>query len=188
MSTSTLYRLSALAALLSGFCITVGKLLIVLPNPLAGEVFDFFAPLFGLSAILGIYLWQRERSGRFGGVAFIVVFTGLALIVSLDYAGAFILPHLTEDTVTELLDSPAGLVYGLSAIIFLVGEILFGISVIRAGVFSKIAAWLFMIGFVPMTLLGVFPVIIVAVGSVMAGVGIIWWGLSLWSLARNGAD
>ena len=124
MSTSTLYLLSALAALLSGICITVGKLLIVLPNPLAGEVFDFFAPLFGLYAILGIYLWQRERSGTFGGVAFIVVFFGLALIVSLDYAGAFILPHLTDNTVNQLLEGPAGLVYGISALIFLVGEIL----------------------------------------------------------------
>jgi len=65
-----------------------------------------------------------------------------------------------------------------------VGEILFGVSVIRAGVFSKIAACLFMIGFVPMTLLGVFPDIIVAIGSVMAGVGIIWWSKSLWSLAK----
>ncbi|MCJ7558900.1 MAG: hypothetical protein MUP90_18575 [Gammaproteobacteria bacterium] len=185
MSTSTLYRLSAVAALLSGTCITVGKLLIVLPNPLTGEVFDFFAPLFGLYAVLGIYLWQRERSGTFGGVAFIVVFFGLALIVSLDYAGAFILPHLTDDTVNQLMDSPPALVYGISALFFLAGEILFGVSVIRSGVISKIAAWLFMIGFVPMTLLGVFPDIIVAIGSVMAGVGIIWWGLSLWAFASN---
>lgn len=54
----------------------------------------------------------------------LIVFFDLALIVSLDYAGAFTLPHLTDNTVNQLLEGPAGLVYGISALIFLVGEIL----------------------------------------------------------------
>jgi len=188
MSTSTLFRLSALAALVSGLCIIVGKVLAWLPDPQAGEVFDFISPLFGLFAILGIYLWQRERSGVFGAVAFSVVFIGLALVMSLDYFGAFIRLRLPEDTMAQLMDGPAGLIAGISALIFLVGEILFGISVLRAGVFSRIAAWLFMVGFVPMTLFELLPNTVVWGGSVLAGVGIIWWGLSLWSFASSSAE
>jgi hypothetical protein len=188
MSKSTLFRLSALAALVSGVCIIVGKLLALLPDPQAGEVFDFFSPLFGLYAILGIYLWQREQSGTFGGVAFVVVSFGLALVLCLDFFGAFIRLQLAEDTTAQLMDGPAGLVAAISGLTFLVGEILFAISVMRAGVFSKIAAWLFMIGMVPVPLVDVFPFSIVAVGSVLAGIGIMWWGLSLWSFASKGTD
>jgi hypothetical protein len=188
MSTSTLYRLSALAALVSGVCIIVGKVLALLPDPQAGEVFDVISPLFGLFAILGIYLWQREQSGTFGGVAFILVFIGLALITSMDYFGAFIRLRLPEDTVAQLMDGPSGPVFGISGLIFLVGEILFGVSVLRAGVFSKIAAWLFMIGFVPMTLFELLPDTIVWAGSVLAGAGIIWWGLALWSFASDSTE
>jgi len=188
MSIKTLYRLSALAALASGGCIIVGKLLALLPDPQAGEVFDFFSPMFGLYAILGIYLWQRERSGTFGGLAFVVASFGLILVVCLDFFGAFIRLQLTTDTRAQLMDGPAGLVAAISGLIFLVGEILFAISVIRAGVFSRIAAWLFMIGFVPVPLVDVFPFSIVAVGSVLAGIGILWWGLSLWSFAASDAD
>jgi hypothetical protein len=44
MSIKTLYRLSALAGILSGACIIIGKLLIPLPDPQPGEVFDFLSP------------------------------------------------------------------------------------------------------------------------------------------------
>lgn len=117
-----------------------------------------------------------------------MVFFGLALVLCLDFFGAFMRLQLAEDTLAQLMDGPAGLVALISGLTFLVGEILFAISVIRAGVFSKIAAWLFMIGFVPVPLVELFPFSVVAVGSVLAGIGIFWWGLSLWSLASNSAD
>jgi hypothetical protein len=44
MSKKTLYRLSALAGVLSGLCIIIGKLLIPLPNRQIGEIVDFFSP------------------------------------------------------------------------------------------------------------------------------------------------
>jgi hypothetical protein len=181
MSRANLYRLSALAAIASGICIIIGKLLTLLPDPQAGEVFDFFSPLFGLFAILGIYFWQRVQSGRFGAVAFIVVFTGLVLVTALDYFGAFIRLEIPPDVMTQIMEGSTGMVAAFSGLIFLVGEILFGISAIRAGVFPKAAVWLFMIGFIPVPLVEVFPFSIVAAGSVIAGVGIMWWGLSLWS-------
>ena len=187
MSRSSLYRLSAVAALLSGGCIIVSKLLAFLPDPQAGEVFDFFSPLFGLFAFLGIYPWQREQSGRFGGVAFIVAFVGLALVLCLDFFGAFIRLQLPEDTMAQLMNGSAGIVAALSGLVFLVGEILFAISVMRAGVFPRLAAWLFLIGFIPVPLVGMFPFGIVAAGSVLAGIGIAWWVLSLWKLAAKGA-
>jgi len=96
MSKKALYRLSALAGLLSGLCIILGKLLIPLPNRQIGEIIDFFSPFFALLFAVGLYLHQRRESGIFGGIAFVVLFMGLATVVSLDYFGAFILPYLPE--------------------------------------------------------------------------------------------
>ena len=71
---------------------------------------------------------------------------------------------------------------------FLIGEILFGISVIRAGVFSRVAAALFIVGMIPVPLVGVFPDIVVAIGSIIAGLGLIWWGVSLYRLAGRESE
>lgn len=185
MSTTTLYRLSAAAGVLSGVCIIIGKLLIPLPDPLPGEIFDFLSPLFGLFITMGLYLRQRKESGVFGGVAFIVFFIGLTSVVSLDYFGAFMRLELPEGAVDQLMEGPTSPVFVSSLFIFLIGEILLGISVIRAGVFSRIAAVLFMVGMIPVALhlSGIFPEIVVVIGSIMAGIGLIWWGISLYRLA-----
>ena len=188
MSTKTLYRLSALAGVLSGLCIIIGKLVIPLPNRQIGEVIDFFSPLFALLFAVGLYLHQRRESGLFGVVAFIVLFMGLATIVSLDYFGAFVGLYLPEGMVDQILEGPTGAVAATSGLTFLLGEILFGISVIRAGLFSKIASILFMVGMFFVPLGSVFPESMVIIGSIIAGVGLIWWSAELYKLAGNVSD
>jgi hypothetical protein len=185
MSTKTLYRLSALAGVLSGLCIIIGKLVIPLPNRQIGEIIDFFSPYLALLFAVGLYLRQRRQSGIFGGIAFIVLFMGLATVVSLDYFGAFIAPYLPDGMVDQIYESPTGVVAAISGILFLIGEILFGISVIRASVFSKIASVLFMVGMFFVPLGEVFPESAVVFGSIIAGVGLIWWGFELFQLASN---
>jgi hypothetical protein len=190
MSTPTLYRLSALAGFLSGVCIILGKLLIPLPNPQPGEIFDLLSAFFGLFVSTGLYLRQRKESGVFGGVAFIVFFTGLAAVVSLDYFGAFMRLELPPGTTEQLMEGRSGPVFAASGLIFLIGEVLYGISVIRAGVFSKVAAVFFMVGMIPVALhlSGIFPEIVVEISSVVAGIGLIWWSVSLYRLADGEAD
>ena len=188
MSKSTLYRLSALAGILSGAAIILGKLLIPLPNRQIGEIFDFFSPFFSLLFLVGLYLGHRKESGTFGGIAFIVLFFGLTTVVSLDYIGAFIVPYLPNGMVDQLLEGPTGVVYIISGLTFLIGEILFGISVIRAGQYSKLAAILFLVGMFTIPLGSVFPEIVVVIGSIIAGVGLIWWGVELYKLAGRFAD
>ncbi|MGD8996493.1 MAG: hypothetical protein PVH80_00155 [Anaerolineae bacterium] len=190
MSTTTLYRLSALAGFLSGLTIIIGKLLIPLPDPRPGETFDFLSPLFALLLTVGLYLRQRRESGVFGGLAFFVLFIGLSLIVSLAYFGAFMFHELPEQVVDRMMDGPSGPVFIGSILIFVIGELLFGISVIRAGMFSRIAAVLFMITMVPtvLHLAGIFPESVVVISSILAGVALIWWSVELYGLASRQAD
>jgi len=188
MSTKTLYRLSALAGTLSGLCIIIGKLLIPLPNRQIGEIVDFFSPLLALFLAVGLYLRQRKESGIFGGIAFIVLFLGLATVVSLDYIGAFVAPYLPEGMIDQILEGPTGAVAATSGLTFILGEILFGISVIRAKIFSRIASILFMVGMFFVPLGSVFPENLIIIGSILAGVGLIWWSTELYKLAGNISD
>ena len=181
MSMRSLYRLAALAGLLSGTCIILGKLLIPLSNPQPGEVFDFLSPFFALYFAVGLYLGQRKESGILGLVSFVLMVAGLAAVLSLDYFGAFMRLQLPDGLTEQLMEGPSAPVFIASLLVFLVGELLFGISVIRAGVFSKVAAVLFMVGLFPVALhpSGVFAEPVVVVSSVIAGVGLIWWGYEL---------
>lgn len=181
MSDWSLFRLAAMSGFVSGVCIIVGKALMLLPGEQAGEIADFMSPLFGLGAIVGAYLYQRSHAGVFGAVAFVVVFLGLALVTSLDFFGAFIRLELTEELRDELLEGTPGLAMAVSALIFLAGVVMFGISLLRSGVYPRPAGWLFMVGFVFVPLAEVVGETVVAVGSVLAGISVLWLSSVLWA-------
>lgn len=185
MPASTLYRLGALAGLLSGFFMILGRILARLPNTQPGEIIDWLSPFFALFFAIALYLGQRRESGVLGGIAFIVLFSGLVTVVCLDYYGAFIRIDLPEAIITQIEEGSSAAVFVASLLTFLIGEILFGISVIRAGVYSKIAAVLFMAGLIPIALhpSGIFPESVVDLAAAAAGIGLIWWSIELYRLA-----
>jgi hypothetical protein len=190
MSTRTLYRLSAFAGVLTAAGIILGKLTIPLPNRQIGEIFDLLGALFGLFFAMGVYFRHRKESGIFGGISFIVFFIGLAAVLCLDYFGAFMALELPAGMVEDLLEGRNGWAFAISGLTFLVGEILFGISIIRAGVFSKVPAILFMLGMIPVALhlTGIFPEFVVNISSIIAGIGLIWWSVELYRLAGIQAE
>jgi hypothetical protein len=188
MSTSNLFRLSALAALVSGVCIIVGNVLDLLLITQVGPIIGLFSPVFGLFALTGVYLWQREQAGVFGSIGYIGAFFGLALVVGIEYADTLIFPHIEENVLGGLMTGPVGMIFVITALIYLAGIILFGISVIIARVFSWIAALIVMIGFALTLLFAFLPETLVHIGGIVAGVGIFWFGVSLWSFSAKRAS
>jgi hypothetical protein len=192
MSDWSLFRLAALSGFVSAVSIIVGKALMLLPGEQAGEIADFLSPLFGLGAIVGVYLFQRSQAGVYGAVAFVVVFIGLALVTSLDFFGAFVRLELTEELREELLEGTPGLAMAFSAMIFLAGVVMFGISLWRAGVYPRPAGWLFVVGFAFVPLVEVVGETVVAIGSILAGISVLWLSAVLWSgssrARRSGFD
>jgi hypothetical protein len=181
MSEWSLFRLAAVSGVVSAVSIIVGKALMLLPGEQAGEIADFLSPLFGLGAIVGVYLFQRSQAGVYGAVAFVVVFVGLAMVTSLDFFGAFIRLELSEELRDELLEGTPGLAMAVSALIFLTGVVMFGISLLRSGVYPRPAGWLFIIGFVFVPLVEVVGETAVALGSILAGISVLWLSSVLWS-------
>jgi hypothetical protein len=185
MTEQSLFRLAAVSGFVSAAAIIVGKVLMLLPGPQPGEIADFVSPLFGLGAIVGVYLWQRNEAGTFGAVAFVVVFIGLGLVTSLDFFGAFIRLELSEQLRDDLLEGSPGIAMAVSGIIFLAGVIMFGVSLIRSGVYPVRAGWFFMVGFVFVPLVEVVGETVVVVASVVAGVGVFWLSWVVWSEAGD---
>ena len=185
MSVTTLYRLGAVAGFLSGACMILGRVLARMPNTQPGEIVDWFSPTYALFFAIFLYLGQRRESGVFGGIAFIVLFAGLIVVVCLDFYGAFMRIYLPADMIAMIEEGPSAPVFVVGLLTFLIGEIIFGISVIRAGVYSKIAAIMFMVGLIPIAFhpTGIFPEGIVDIGAAAAGVGLIWWSVELYRLA-----
>jgi hypothetical protein len=180
MNNNNLYKLGALSCILSGGTIIIGKILGRIHFILAGEIFDFLSPLFGLFALTAIYLWKRNETAILGRIAYIILFTGIAMVLCLDFFGAFILPYLPEGMIEYLLEGPTGTVWAVSGIVFLSGIILFGITSMMAGIFPLAASLLFTIGFIPIPFGEIIPQGIVHAGSIMAGTGLIWWGIFLY--------
>jgi|GEM_PF-1744781 hypothetical protein len=184
MATGTLYSLSAIAGVIAGVCIILGALFstLVKSSSPVGAFFNFLGALIGLFGITGIYLWQSSQAGVFGLIAYVLLFIGLALIACVDYSGTLISASLSMEDMARLDQGTALQIKSISGLIFLVGEILFSISVILAGVFSSIAAILFLIGFLATPLRQSYP-IVTFIGLTLSGIGIIWWCVSLWSMA-----
>jgi hypothetical protein len=180
MNNNVLYKLGALSSVLSGGTIIIGKILARTSFVQTGEFFDFLSPLFGLFAVTAIYLWMRNKTALLGRIAYIVLFSGISMVLCLDYFGAFILPYLPEGTVDHLLEGTTGTVWAISGIIFLAGVLLFGLPCIRSGIFPVVASFLFTIGFIPIPFGEIIPWFIVYSGSVMGGTGLIWWGILLY--------
>jgi hypothetical protein len=163
----------------------LGRVLARLPNTQPGEIVDWFSPTFALFFAIFLYLGQRRESGVFGGIAFIVLFAGLVVVVCLDFYGAFMRIYLPTDMIAMIEEGPSAPVFVAGLLTFLIGEIIFGVSVIRAGVYSKIAAIMFMVGLIPIAFhpTGIFSEWIVDIGAAAAGFGLIWWSVELYGLA-----
>jgi hypothetical protein len=179
VSDSRLYGWAAVAGFVSAGAIILGKVLMLLENKAPGEISDFFSPLFGLLAIVAVYLWQRDEAGLSGAIGFVVVFVGLALVTSLDFFGAFIRLELPEAMRDELLEGNPGIALGVSAVVFLTGVIWFGISLIRSGVYPRPAGWMFIVGFVLIPLGDAVPTWVVVAGSIIAGLSVAWLSFEL---------
>ena len=105
MFPTNLYRLSAWAAILSGLLIISKKLVVELLLPLnpATNAVGSFGLLLGLFTLTGVYLYQREASGRLGLIGYLVNWFGLAFVSGVDYTKLYILPYLSKSELQALL-------------------------------------------------------------------------------------
>ncbi|GAA3446631.1 hypothetical protein [Planomonospora venezuelensis] len=144
----------------------------------------------GLGAVLGtpaltaFYLHQSAAAGRFGAVAYAVNLIGLGLFAGVSFALNLVIFYLDGPVATALLAGPTRIAVFGGIGVFVVGTVLFGVSMLRARVFPRPAAWAYMVSLVLLTALAPLPdtpltsAVHVAVCAVL-----VWLSASVWSAA-----
>jgi len=155
--------------------------------------------IFGLFGVTGMYIRQVKESGWLGLVGYLLFSVWLMLTIALTFAEACILPLLATHAPqlaegflalssggASQIDLGALAVAGgpVSAVLYLLGGLLFGIAMLRAGVLSRGAAGLLAFGAVASLAAAVLPHDLARIAAVPMGLGLAWVGYSLWFRTR----
>lgn len=194
---NTLIKWSGLAAILSGILYILTQvthpaetLVDVTTNSwLLAHSFSLSFSATGLFGITGIYLKQAKKVGLLGLIAYLMFFLGLVLLGHFIFIEIFILPALVTEApayATEFLAVVNGksnlatlnTLFGINALLYLGGGLLFGLSMLRAGVHPRWAALLFTFGAIA-SLSGAFDERLGRFSTIFLSLGLIGLGFNM---------
>jgi hypothetical protein len=166
----------------SGIAVALGGLLTILVNAGLTPLLDADAPytetavssvflwrqsLSALAAVLlligsvGLFLRQAGVSGRFGAIAFALAFLGSALLLGNEWCQIFFVRGLAlrfPDTLRELESVKGPNLFDtgamLALIVFSLGWIIFSVSMLLSGAYSRRGPIMVMAGFIAIPVLG----------------------------------
>jgi hypothetical protein len=137
-----LYRFGAAGGLLGGLAIGIPGVIESFTGKTTPTSFVLgLSPFLALPLLVALHLRQAPVSGRFGSVGYAVNLVGLGLFGAAAYTLDIALIHFDRPVVAHLLRGPTGVALIGSALVFAVGSVLFGLSMVRAGVHPRLAAW-----------------------------------------------
>ena len=203
MSSKTMMRWSGLACIVGGFCLAGFVLVHPWDQLLGAEIartarwqiahtLHFVGALFALLGLLGIFARQREQLGPLGIVGFIFSFIGNAMFLGTGMITAFIWPMLALDA--PAIVEPGGPIFGwphslvafaLTAVTLSIGYVLFGIAMLRVGIFPRWSILMLVtgaiLGMLPPHPMGALPWWGLVFGGVLYGAALVWLGSILWT-------
>lgn len=206
-NTSDLIGMAGLSALLAGACyVLVG--VFHPPNVSSSvtttrwEVVHILACamcFFGLLGMVGLYARQEKKIGRVGLAGFLIFSLWLVLIMGFSFVEAAVLPRLaTSDP--RFVDGWFGMLTGsastvhlgglstlwtLTAPLYMVGGLLFGVATFRARILPRWAGALLAAGTVLAPVAGLLPNASQPKTAVPVGLALAWLGYALWSERRT---
>ena len=154
-----------------------------------------------LIGISGMYLRQAEQTGRLGLIGFVLFGSCFLLIAASQFVEAFVLPSLADQAprfVDDFLAIPTGgvIVGDVWALVtvnlvagatYVLGGLLFGVAIFRAGILARWAALLLAAGTALALLLPLLPYALDRVTGVPVGIALAGLGFSLWREQRTAA-
>jgi hypothetical protein len=206
MNTRDLIRWAGVAAIVAGICYVVVGLFHP-PNVVSSVTTTEWAivhavagamSFFGLLGMTGIYARQVQESGRLGLAGYLLFSLWLVLIMGFTFTEVLVLPLLATAAPTfvagwmGMLNGSAGTmnlgalstVWPLTAPVYMLGGLLFGIATIRAGILSRWAAGLLAAGTVLAPVAALLPLELQPKMAVPVGLALAWLGYALWSERR----
>ncbi len=174
----------------AGILLALGHIFNLGGNPAYGTVLGtslvFIAHVILVFALVAIYSAQSERSGPLGSWGMVLSVLGTTLasaVVFVEIAGAS-----GVDVEPVLGTGAPAIIDLLGSLGFFIGLILFGVAVMRAGVFARWAGLLLIVGdivFAVGSFAGSAAPVVFVIGGVITGAGFAWLGLSLLSGQRR---
>lgn len=139
---------------------------------------------------IGLYIVHASRAGGLGVAGFVVIIIGSSLISWIFSSDVTFVPVIAAEApkLFQQIFSGGHIAVGIvSVLTWVLGNVLFGSSVIRAKVFPKWAGVLLIIGpvVIPIAYLSHLSIHVVAAGAFIASAGQIWLGLELFHILRS---
>ena len=147
-----------------------------------------------LAGITGMYLRQVRQMGILGLVGYLLFSAGYLVILAIAFLSAYVLPSLADTAPRYVQDlllvaeggkavGDIGLMKGAfaaSGIGYMVGGLIFGIALFRAGVLARWAAALLAVATIGTAALAVLPDSFNRPMAIPEGIALIALGVSLW--------
>jgi hypothetical protein len=135
---------------------------------------------FASPLLVALHVRQADAAGRLGAVAYAVNLVGLGLFGGAAFALNLTLVHLESDVLKQLLAGPTRLALLGSAVVFVVGSVLFGVAMLRARVFPRVPAAAYAVALPAFALLAPLPDTPLTSGlHVVVGLTLVWLSLAL---------
>jgi hypothetical protein len=201
ITNANLIRLAGLSAVVAGLCyVLVG--IFHPPNALSSVTSTRWAAVhvlacamsfFGVLGLAGLYARQAVKSGWLGLVGFVMLSLWFVLIMGFSFVEAFVLPHLATVT-PSFVEGWMGMFNGdpskidlgvlptmwtLSAPLYILGGLLFGIATFRARILPRGAAVLLALGTALAPVAGLLPLDSQPKIAIPAGLALAWLGYAL---------
>jgi hypothetical protein len=206
MSTRNLIRWAGVAAIVAGiFYVVVG--LFHPPNVVASVTTTPWAIVhvvatamgfFGLLGLTGLYARQVKETGWLGLAGYLLLSLWLVIVAGFTFAEVFILPVMAT-AAPQFVESWMGMLNGsaspmdlgampmvwtLTAPLYMLGGLLFGIATIRAGILPRWAAGLLALGTMLAPVAALLPLALQPKMAVPVGLALIGLGYALWAERR----
>ncbi len=139
---------------------------------------------------IGAYIVQASKAGGLGVVAIVVAILGTSLASWIFSSDVTYVPVIAAEDpgLFKRIFSTGHLVTGVVSVLFWVlGNVLFGASIVRTKVFPKWAGILLALGslLIPVVYLTGLPVKAIAIAALAVGASQVWLGWSLLSMVRS---
>jgi len=153
---------------------------------------------FGLLGLAGLYARQATRAGWLGLAGYVLLSLWFVVVMGFSFVEAFILPHVATASPglvqawMGMFNGPAGTfnlgalptIWTLSAPVYILGGVLFGIATFRARVLPRWAGALLAASTLLAPAAAVLPNASQPKIAIPAGLALAWLGYALWSERR----
>jgi hypothetical protein len=154
---------------------------------------------FGVLGMAGLYARQAVKTGWLGLAGFLMLELWLVLIMGFSFVEAFILPHIASASPAfvqawmGMFNGPAGTfdlgvlptVWTLTAPIYILGGLSFGVATFRAGILPRWAGALLALSTVLAPVAVLLPNASQPKTAIPMGIALAWLGYALWTEQRT---